>query len=143
MQPVRLRLKLGALRFLLCCICRLLRARRERPRRHAAQQRDELAPFHCQWLPCFDRKVAHLGTAGDCCAAEFQPGSGADAAGEATRPCMSASPRKRPSAIKLLSAAIMPKSVISRTGRLLLKLATWIGPPAMWLPTFGSQSDRS
>jgi hypothetical protein len=31
----------------------LLRPRRERPRRgRAAEQRDELAPFHCQRLPC-------------------------------------------------------------------------------------------
>src|SRR5262245_54106217 len=35
----------------------LLRARHERPRtRRAAEQRDELAPFHCWWLPCFQPK---------------------------------------------------------------------------------------
>src|SRR5262249_57595540 len=38
----------------------LLRARCERPRDcRAAEQRDELATFHCQWLPCFDGKIAH------------------------------------------------------------------------------------
>src|SRR5262249_50674702 len=39
----------------------LLRARRERPRRCAAEQRDELAPFHQQFLPCFRMKgIARL-----------------------------------------------------------------------------------
>src|SRR6266700_4466128 len=32
---------------------RLLRARRERPRGRAAEQPDEIAPFHCQCFPCF------------------------------------------------------------------------------------------
>jgi hypothetical protein len=42
---------------------RLLRARRERPRcRRAAEQRDELAAFHQQFLPCFE---AEDSTAGD------------------------------------------------------------------------------
>jgi hypothetical protein len=46
----------------------LLRMRCKRPcRRHAANQRDELAAFHCQCLPCFPtERIAHLGTA-DCC----------------------------------------------------------------------------
>jgi hypothetical protein len=35
---------------------RLLRARRERPRRHAAEQCDEIAPFHYPMLPCFPPK---------------------------------------------------------------------------------------
>jgi hypothetical protein len=36
---------------------RLLRARRERPRScRAAEQRDELATFHGQCLPCFEAK---------------------------------------------------------------------------------------
>src|SRR5262249_45945187 len=45
-----------------------LRARRERPgRRGAAQQRDELAPFHCPMSPVLPtERIAHLGTA-DCC----------------------------------------------------------------------------
>jgi hypothetical protein len=30
----------------------LLRTRRERPRSHAADERDEIAPFHCQCLQC-------------------------------------------------------------------------------------------
>src|SRR5262249_47092905 len=33
---------------------RLLRARRERPCRRAAEQRDERAPFHQQFLSCFE-----------------------------------------------------------------------------------------
>jgi hypothetical protein len=34
-----------------------LRVRRERPRsRRSAEQRDELAPFHCPILPCFRQK---------------------------------------------------------------------------------------
>src|SRR5262249_10648241 len=41
-----------------------------------------------------------------------------------------------------MSASCQNRS-LGGSGRLLLKLATWIGPPAMWLPTFGSQSDRS
>jgi len=42
-------------------IRRLLRTRRERPRGcRAAEQRDELAALHCQSLPCFDGKIAHL-----------------------------------------------------------------------------------
>src|SRR5262245_30957404 len=32
---------------------RLLRVRRERPRGRTAEERDELAPFHQQFLPCF------------------------------------------------------------------------------------------
>src|SRR5262249_61740934 len=32
----------------------LLRARRERPRRGTAEQRHECAPFHQQFLPCFE-----------------------------------------------------------------------------------------
>ena len=54
---------------------RLLRARRERPRRRrAAEQRDERAPVHCPVPPVTSRpkRIAHLGTAGDCCAAGFQ-----------------------------------------------------------------------
>src|SRR5262249_9264416 len=35
---------------------RLLRARNERPRSYAANQRDELAALHCQYLPCFQAK---------------------------------------------------------------------------------------
>src|SRR5262249_2405760 len=42
---------------------RLLRTRRERPRRsRTAEQRNELTPFHQQFLPCFD---AEDSTAGD------------------------------------------------------------------------------
>jgi hypothetical protein len=41
--------------------------------RSAAERRDELAPFHCPVLPVLlTEKIAHLGTAGDCCAAGFQ-----------------------------------------------------------------------
>src|SRR5262249_31590405 len=49
--------------------CRLLRARRERPRgRRAAEQRDELAPFHYPMPPVLPtERIAHLGTA-DCMA---------------------------------------------------------------------------
>ena len=55
---------------------RLLRARRERPRRRrTAEQRDELAPFHCRMPPVLPtERIAHLGAAGDCCAAGFQSG---------------------------------------------------------------------
>src|SRR5262249_40104356 len=39
----------------------LLRPRRERPHSHrAAEQSDEVAALHCQPLPCFDGKIAHL-----------------------------------------------------------------------------------
>src|SRR6185437_6572130 len=39
----------------------LLRMRCERPRRRAAKQRDELAPFHCPASPVFPTKrIAHL-----------------------------------------------------------------------------------
>src|SRR6516164_9858043 len=43
---------------------RLLRARRERPRRRrAAEQRDEIAPFHCPMPPVLrTEKIAHVGT---------------------------------------------------------------------------------
>jgi hypothetical protein len=34
----------------------LLRTRRERPRRGTAEQRDELAPFHCPVPPVLERK---------------------------------------------------------------------------------------
>jgi hypothetical protein len=50
-----------------------LRARRERPCRCAAEERDEIAPFHCQCLPCFRPKDSTPGTAGDYCAAGFRP----------------------------------------------------------------------
>jgi len=46
---------------------RLLRARRERPRGRAAEERDELAPFHCPIPPVLPtERIARLGTA-DCC----------------------------------------------------------------------------
>jgi len=45
----------------------LLRARRERPRRRAAEQRYELAASHCPMPPVLPtERIAHLGTA-DCC----------------------------------------------------------------------------
>jgi hypothetical protein len=46
----------------------LLRARREGPRgSRAAEQRDELAPFHCPMPPVLPtERIAHLGTV-DCC----------------------------------------------------------------------------
>src|SRR5262249_6479015 len=52
--------------------CRLLRARRERPHYHrAAEQRDEVAPFHCPVPPMLStERIAHLSTAGGCCAAQ-------------------------------------------------------------------------
>src|SRR5262249_45726429 len=44
-----------------------LRARRERTCRRAAEQRYELAPFHCPMRPVLPtERIAHLGTA-DCC----------------------------------------------------------------------------
>src|SRR5262249_2531025 len=50
-----------------------LRPCRERPRGRAAEQRDELAPFHCPVSPVLPtERIAHPSTAGDCCAAEFQ-----------------------------------------------------------------------
>src|SRR6516164_6613513 len=46
---------------------RLLRARRERPRGRAAEQRDEIAAFHYPMPPVLPtERIAHLGTA-DCC----------------------------------------------------------------------------
>src|SRR5262245_39037367 len=40
---------------------RLLRARRERPHRCAAEQRDEVAPFHCPMPPVLPtERIAHL-----------------------------------------------------------------------------------
>jgi hypothetical protein len=44
-------------------------ARRERPGRNpAAEQRDELAPFHCLKPPVLPReRIAHLGAAADGC----------------------------------------------------------------------------
>ena len=47
-------------------LSRLLRAGRQRPRRRAAQQRDELAPFHRPVPPVLPtERIAHLGTV-DC-----------------------------------------------------------------------------
>src|SRR5262249_15760704 len=54
-------------------LTRLLRARCERPRRRAADERDELAASHCPMPPVLPtEKIAHLGTAGGYCAAGFQ-----------------------------------------------------------------------
>src|SRR5262249_22708164 len=51
----------------------LLRARRERPRRGGAEQRDEIPPVHRAILPVLPTgRIAHLGTAGDCRAAAFR-----------------------------------------------------------------------
>jgi hypothetical protein len=49
---------------------------RERPRsRRAAEQRDELAPFHCAVPPVLPtERIAHLHIAGDCCVAGFRLG---------------------------------------------------------------------
>src|SRR5262249_36908496 len=45
----------------------MLRTCRERPRCRAAEQRDELAAFHCPMPPVLPtERIAHLGTA-DCC----------------------------------------------------------------------------
>src|SRR5262245_21200941 len=53
---------------------RLLRGRRDRPHYRAAEQRDELAPFHCPMPPVLPaERIAHLSTAVGCCAAGFQP----------------------------------------------------------------------
>jgi hypothetical protein len=54
----------------------VLRAHRERPRCcRAADERDEFAPFHCPMPPVLPtERIAHLSTAGDCCAAGFQSG---------------------------------------------------------------------
>jgi hypothetical protein len=35
------------------CKMGIIRTRRERPRGRAADERDELSPFHCQCFPCF------------------------------------------------------------------------------------------
>src|SRR5262249_6172194 len=43
------------------------------PSGHTAEQRDELAASHCPMPPVLSTdRIAHLGTAGDCCAAAFQ-----------------------------------------------------------------------
>ena len=39
----------------------LMRARRERPRGRAAEKRDELAPFHRQFLPCCEGEDSTAG----------------------------------------------------------------------------------
>src|SRR5262249_13896618 len=52
----------------------LLRARRERPCGRAAEQRDEIAPFHSPMPPVLPTgSIARLRTAGDCC---IHPASG-------------------------------------------------------------------
>jgi hypothetical protein len=55
---------------------RLLRARHKRPsRRRAAEQRDELAPFHCPMPPVLPiKRIAHLSKQGDCCTAGVRAG---------------------------------------------------------------------
>src|SRR5262249_42699825 len=46
---------------------RLLRARRERPRRRTTEQRYELAASHCPMPPVLPtERIAHLGTADSC-----------------------------------------------------------------------------
>jgi hypothetical protein len=51
----------------------LLRSRRERPRRRTAEEGEELAPFHCPMSPVLRTdRIAHLGTAADCCAGDFE-----------------------------------------------------------------------
>src|SRR5262249_46175291 len=63
-------------------LCRLLRTCRERPRScRAAEQRDELAPFHQQFLPCFPNERNSMPRAA--AMPDFRPlyvrfGSGAD-----------------------------------------------------------------
>src|SRR5262249_40365992 len=53
----------------------LLCASRERPRNCAAEECDECAAFHCLMPPVLStERIAHIGTAGDCCAAGFQLG---------------------------------------------------------------------
>src|SRR3954468_23879567 len=53
---------------------RLLRSRHERPRRRAAQQRDELASFHCPMPPVLPtERIAHLSAAGVAALREFDP----------------------------------------------------------------------
>jgi hypothetical protein len=42
----------------LIALTRLLRAHRKRPSRRAADERDELSTFHCQWFPCFHSNAA-------------------------------------------------------------------------------------
>src|SRR5262249_42905291 len=75
-----------------------LRARRERLRdRRTAEQRDELAPFHQQFLPCFEAEdsttgdLLHCGISKEPCplwVINVQ-------CGPSPRPCMSASPQKQ------------------------------------------------
>ena len=50
--------------------------RREWPRDGpAAEQRDELAAFHCPMPPVLrTERIAHLNAPGDCCVAGFRPG---------------------------------------------------------------------
>jgi hypothetical protein len=53
----------------------LLRARRERPScGRAAEQRDEVAPFHCPVSPVLPtERIAHLGQAGGAALRDFDP----------------------------------------------------------------------
>jgi putative ABC transport system substrate-binding protein len=74
----------------------LLRARRERPRDCcAAEQRDELAPFHQQFLPCFE---AQDSTAGDLphCGISKEPSSAVGHSRHSRYPGVSGSPQERP-----------------------------------------------
>jgi hypothetical protein len=81
--------------FVGCC-----RARRERPRRRAAEQRDEVAPLHGPVSPVpTSERIAHLGPAAGAALRDFDPayvssGSSATERVEAAPRRMSASPRK-------------------------------------------------
>jgi hypothetical protein len=75
--------------------------RRKRPRgRGTAEQRDEIAPFHCPMPPVLPtERIAHLGPAGGAALRDFEPvyvadGSIATEVAEATPECMSALPPK-------------------------------------------------
>ena len=58
---------------------RRLRARRKRPRRRAADERDEVAPFHCPMPPVLPtERIAHLGPAGGAALRDFDPAYVAD-----------------------------------------------------------------
>jgi len=75
---------------------RLLRARRERPRRRPAEERNELAPLHrAHPKPKDYGSIAGQGAHRSIAASQCPLRSSATKAGEARCPCMSALPRKR------------------------------------------------
>src|SRR5262249_40892028 len=84
--------------------CQSLSESRERPRRRAAEQRDEVAPFQWQRLPCFrTKRIAHDGLLRCGISIHLMSGSGHERQIDrlATWAAFPLRPRKRRSAIKM------------------------------------------